>query len=76
MTKLAALIRGEAGPTELTRVLDELKVKKGEHFIIASSAALNPSKPGYCMCDRPLQGSLFVEIPKTRPEADDALVAG
>jgi hypothetical protein len=73
--RITALVRGVASVADLKQTLDELQVKDGEHFIIANSAALNPSKPGFCVCDRPLQGTLFAEEPVGQKPAD-AVVSG
>ncbi len=77
MTLILALIRGQTKREQLTDALDKLKVRKGEHFLIASQDALKPIKPGHCVCGRPLfeQDKLFEQEPN-RPQSDDAILAG
>ncbi len=75
--KLRALIRGNATVADLSKTLDELQVKDGEHFILANSAALDPTKPGFCVCGRPLyEQQKLIEVDPVRPESDDAVVSG
>ena len=72
--RLRALIRGKATVADLSKALDGLGVKDGEHFILAGEDVFNPTKPGYCSCGRPLQEALF--DPSTGQKPGEALLQG
>ena len=42
MEQIVALSRGEVTPRELSRVLNGLGIKDGEHFLIVHPSALEP----------------------------------